>query len=167
MRKAEYLIVLPIESMPLHTGYEQGKSLPLHCTLMHWFSLDMRYSRARLWEEVQQVCAQHMYVTGCPGRIELVSEACDLFGPNNDVPVHTLRRNDVLLTLHTRLLMLLTLAYSWPPALHWVGAGYRPHVSTVEGRSFPPGTKHIATRLALVERTSDRVKRIIGRYSLQ
>lgn len=33
----EYLVVIPIEDMPLGKLYKAGESLPLHTTVLHWF----------------------------------------------------------------------------------------------------------------------------------
>lgn len=49
-------------------------------------------------------------------------------------------------------------------SLSWVGAGYNPHVTTVEERSFPPGSKYRAAEIALIMR--DKTKNKIVRYSV-
>lgn len=148
---SEYLLVLPIEPVPLGTSYPPGVSLPLHCTLMQWFKTS---GDPDLAAEVSAAGVK----SGC---IELVSLALDrAFGPKANVPVHVLERDEDLNLLHTRLLVLLAALPSDFSELRWIGAGYRPHVSDTEGRSFAPHTRHACKHVALIERDPDKVKTV-------
>lgn len=152
----EYLIALPVEEMPEGATYAPSRSLPLHCTAMQWFRLESQFDRARLFNEMMLAALgpETPY-------IELVSEAREFFGPNREVPCHVLARNEDLNLLHTELFMRLSKAQcSFLAPLAWLGAGYRPHVSDAEGRSFPIGSRHRATSMALVERNAER-RRIV------
>lgn len=152
----EYLIVLPIEAMPAKSQYHPGTSLPLHCTVMPWFSLgSMMFSG--LFCEFEEIAARFV-----PGSIELVSEYPALFGANSDVPVHVLASNPALRELHARLYEWLAETNSVPKEERWVRNGYRPHVSTVEGRDFPPGSRHHPTGLVLISRPPSKIKYVIS-----
>lgn len=159
---SEYLVLLPIEAMPRGTPYPQGQSLPLRCTLMHWFHLGSALTPGHLYNELMLLAS-----SGAKDHIELVSEKPELFGPNADVPVHVLQRNEELNLLHTQLLKFLAGVDSLPVELRWIGAGYRPHVATCEGRAFLPGTRHRARFLTLIERGEDKNKVVRSSYQFR
>lgn len=155
----EYLIVLPIDPMPEGTSYRCGESLPLHCTVMHWFKRDVGCDKDRFHNDI-------LFITNTSQTIELISEVSALFGPASDVPVYVLQRNVDLLLLHTRLFKFLAEVHSLPDRLDWIGAGYRPHVTTCNGRSFTPGTTHKAESLVLIERKDDGTKVVVVEHQL-
>jgi hypothetical protein len=97
------------------------------------------------------------------GGIRLISEQFELFSTNNDVPCHTLRPNRGLELLHEELLGFLAAQGGVVAEPRWTGRGYRPHVSMRGGESFPPGSRHIARELALIERR-DGVKTVVRLY---
>jgi hypothetical protein len=156
----EYLIVLPIEPTPVRQIYPQGQSLPLHCTLMHWF----RTSSGGLTELDKGI--ERIALEATFEQIELVSERADLFGPGNTVPVHVLAENQPLKALHEKVLSFLEEIDSLPEEQRWIGEGYRPHVTDTEFRHFPPGTRFRPTNLALIGRSEDRDKLVISSYLL-
>lgn len=152
----EYLVALPIDDMRVGSEYPPGIPIPLHCTLMHWFRhkphpIELDNLLYVLADGVSQ------------GSIEFISRAPALFGPKNDVPVHVLWRNERLLLLHTELLISLAHADSLPEERRWVGAGYRPHVATVD-RPFSPGQRHSPSELVLIRRGEDMVKEVSERF---
>jgi hypothetical protein len=156
----EYLVVLPVEPFTRGRSHPTGQSLPLHCTVMHWFRLHPEVSFAALNNKLT--------VLACwveTGSIELVSQEPALFGPENDVPVHVLERNERLNLLHTELLLFLASIKSAPEQRKWVGAGYRPHVTSTD-KAFAPGQKYVSKHLVLVERGGDKNKIVTAGYRL-
>lgn len=156
----EYIVILPLEPMSAAVRYPPGQPLPLHSTLMHWFTpsrelglVELNNALSLLAYEVRE------------GEIELVSEFRDTtFGPNGDVPVHVLRRSNSLNLLHTKLLKFLCEKRSAPSALHWVGAGYRPHVADVGEKMFLPRARRKVDHMVLIERDKDKNKIFKGTF---
>lgn len=157
----EYLVVLPVNAMSWGDRYREEVSLPLHCTVMPWFQFYSEYDfeHFRIW--------LNALVNQKP--IELVSEFPAMFGPDNTVPVHVLERNPALELLHTQIFLHLAQARATPSELRWVGAGYRPHVTTVRENQFLPGTRHIAKTIAIVERGKDErgMKKVVAAYGFK
>lgn len=152
----EYIVVIPIDDMPLGAEYGPSVVLPLHCTLMPWFEVgihDPKHIHEAVSLFASEVDAKYL---------ELVSDQPALFDPANSVPVHTLVRNEPLLLLHTKLLLFLAAIDAEPTQLQWVGAGYQPHVTTVGDRAFPPGSVYRAQYAVIVERGSDQVKKVLS-----
>lgn len=146
----EYLVAIPVEPMPAGQTYTKGYFLPLHCTVMHWFELSNKVSPSAL-NSFLQVCGEGF----ASAKIELFSASPALFGKNNDTPVNLLKRDSNLCLLHTKILVFLAGGYSEPKELEWCGAGYNPHVTSVQGREFATGSTHRAKRLVLVGRDED------------
>ncbi len=157
---SEYLILLPVEPLRRGDSYLAGQSLPLHCTVMHWFRVRSEASYVALNMKLAILAS---WVD--EGAIELVSQEPELFGPNNGVPVHVLRRNDRLNLLHTEILVFLASIESTPEERRWVGAGYRHHVTTTD-KAFEPGQKHVPEHLVLVERGKNKSKIVKVVYKL-
>ncbi len=155
----EYLVVLPIEDMLAGSAYGPNESLPLHCTLMQWFTLGEKADPDSLADELASLAA-----AVCEGYIALASGDPALFGPENDVPVHVLVRDSVLDLLHTRLLCSIVEKGGAVKNLKWTGAGFRPHVSTVNGRTFGPGAQHRAQSLVLLQRDAKKNQKVLGSY---
>ncbi len=153
----QYLLVLPIEATPMGVRYPQGESLPLHCTVMPWFRLGQDYSFEELNHDLHRLTIEHR-----EGEIELISRRLEFFGPNVDVPVHMLEKNNELNLIHTELLVLLAHAGCRLTEFRWIGAGYRPHVSNTKSSIFKPGTRHIAHYLTLIERNHAHEKLVVG-----
>lgn len=91
--------------------------------------------------------------------VELVSEAPALFGPNNDVPVHTLKRTESLVVLHNRVFSILSVIKALPQELKWIGAGWNPHVTDGD-EVFSPGRLYVPSEIALVDRINGGDKTI-------
>lgn len=157
---SDYLIVLPIEPIPERESYGKGKSLPMHCTVMQWFHLG-EMSVQRLQHELMLI-SSHVG----EGAIVLTSERPALFGPGNDVPVHTLAPVEDLMRLHTEILLVLAkYGAKLPREVHWMGAGYKPHV-TSSGASFLPGTKHLPEFLTLIRRDASGTKKVLREHRI-
>lgn len=124
-----YLFVLPLEPIEIGRVYEH---LPIHCTLMHWFWVAA--TPEELIKKIKTVFEGY-------GPLELVSAAPALFGPNYDVPVHTLVSNPSLKKLHDKLLAVLDEMGVRHIERKWIGNRFSPHVTTKNGRSFPPESR--------------------------
>lgn len=140
----EYLIVLPVEEFSVGAVYKAGESLPLHCTVMGWFSLSE--DRAESLNELLPNVARftHQFV------LESVGE--DMFGPSKTIPVNILARTDALMRLHNVLLENLALFGFITRTAVWTGRGYRPHVTPVGDRALEQGERHTVTSMVLVRR---------------
>ena len=156
---SEYLVFLPIEDMSEGTVYGPDEPLPLHCTLMQWFTLGKVAEQGPFAADLATLAADVR-----EGYISLVSHEPALFGPKNDVPVYVLVRDRALDLLHTQLFMRIIENGGTVKNLHWAGAGFRPHVSTVEGREFKPGTHHHASCMVLVARDALKSKRVLKSF---
>ncbi|MEK7628243.1 MAG: hypothetical protein AAB421_02370 [Patescibacteria group bacterium] len=140
-----YLLALEIEPVNVGTGYS---SLPLHCTIMHWF-LSLKGLNA-IVDATKDIITMSRPIT-------LVSKRSVLFGPNSDVPVNILARNEARDLLHLKLFRALNgigVVYTEPG---YVGDGYSAHVTTQKGGAFAPGTSHVAKSVYLVEALPDGV----------
>ena len=156
----EYLLVLPIDPMPVGVTYPSGIALPLHATVMPWFLLG-RATAEGLSRGIERVAVDTEF-----DAVELVSERPERFGPHNDVPVHVLEPNEPLMNLHWRTFQFLSAIGSLPADRQWTGFGYCPHVTNTRNGSFPPGARFRPKNIALVERDSARSKQVIARYML-
>jgi len=159
----EYLVALPIDKMRHGDTYRHGESLPLHCTLMHWFRLDEEQSdlRTRLSQKLTSIAGSREHDS-----VKMRSGGRALFGPQGDVPVTLLHRNVPLELMHTELLLFLALWQSAPKVLQWIGAGYRPHVADVNGHMFAPHRQRTARTLVLAERVDGGTKTIVEEHKI-
>lgn len=157
----EYLVVLPVEDMSCGMVRSKGRHLPLHCTVMQWFRMN-----ATRHDPVSRLNNELSMLASMTKDIELVSEAPDLFGVAANIPVHTLGRCDALNYLHTMLLVYLVQTGSSLMRLRWVGAGYRPHVTTCDGRAFLPSMRHVPTHLVLIKKDVNGNRTIINTHPL-
>jgi len=74
-----------------------------------------------------------------------------MFGPDEDIPVHILKRTNVLHNLHFDLLTILekeTVRIRHP---EWHGRNYTPHITIKASRPLPIGAIHVSRRLYLSE----------------
>ena len=155
-----YIVTLPVEPLLPGAQFLPNEQLPLHCTLMHWFNLGPDLTVSDLGIELGR------WKHECrAGHIELVSKKPALFGPQSDTPVHVLEPTRALDSLHNWLLIFLIRKRCEFKRLYWVGAGYRAHVSTVNGQQFVPGSRHKATSLALIRRKDDNSKEVVDVYT--
>lgn len=150
----EYIVVLPISSLEIGNYLE---NTGLHCTLMHWFALSPSLSEI----DVMGAIAQLRPSDGSDG-IDLYAEQHGLFGPNGDVPVSILAENAVLHRMHNDLRRFLGGHQCKLARNDWIGANYRPHVTTIPGKEFAVGAFHRATQLALIRRNiGNKYKEVI------
>jgi hypothetical protein len=144
LMSVEYIVVLPIDSLEIGNYLE---NTGLHCTLMHWFALSPSIKEI----DVMGAIAQLKPSDGSKG-IDLYAEKSGLFGPNSDVSVSILAENAVLHTMHNEFRRFLGGHQCKLARNDWIGANYRPHVTTILGKEFAAGAFHRATQLALIRR---------------
>jgi hypothetical protein len=148
----EYSVVLPIEVMPRNVSYAKDMDLPLHCTVMPWFTLP-KESLVPLKNKLM------LLASGVEeGRIELRLAERQLFGTQ---VVRLMHKNETLQLLHTELLIFLCGCNALPKDIQWIGAGYEPHVAPHEDKKIMSGTLYLPNRLVLVERTADDKQTVI------
>ncbi len=153
MKQSSYLVALPVT--PFIIGPFTGKS-SLHCTLMHWFTLSPVLPEEQLVE--------FLFIFGLNPvmeNIELEADYPDLFGPNSDVPVCVLKRNEALLKAHGILKKFLESQMCVLPRSDWVGDFYRPHVSLSSLSDFDKDLRHKACSLVLIKKDIDDGKSVI------
>jgi hypothetical protein len=126
---------------------------------MHWFELrsNLALGAFQLWLQGEAKDREP---------VELVSDQPALFGPDENIPVHTLLRNGALALLHTEIFRYLVATRSEPSERRWVAAGYRPHVTRVGEKEFHRGSRYLAKTIAIIERDHSKVKRVIAVYEL-
>ena len=134
-----------IEINPVEEGRMYTR-MPLHCTIMHWF-----YTAST--PDELALAAKEAFKGHVP--VGLVSKAAEQYGPNRDIPVHSIVQSVELMSLHRRLyraLNKLGVRYTHP---EYVGSGYLPHVATRVESSFPVGSRHRVRRIYLAEALDD------------
>jgi hypothetical protein len=150
-------LLLVIEISPLYIG-DVFTKIPLHTTLVRWFHspIDPR----NLFTELKPIFEKYL-------PFDLVSDVQTLFGPNNNVHVHTLRHEPRLHALHNELLDFLGTKHIVVPS-EYARDKYRPHVTSVLGVTFPPGSLHKATSVALLEKgqVDTSLKKVIERFQI-
>lgn len=134
-----YLLALEIEPVEVNRVYV---ALPLHCTLMPWFTSDHTPA------EVLKAIADIAY-TQPP--VELISGPNDLFGLEKDVPVNLILNKEPVHELHMKLYEALKSLGIEDIQSQWIGPDYVPHVTRQSSGRFEEGRKHIARKLYLVE----------------
>lgn len=157
MSATKYLVALPIT--PVVVGPFTGKS-SLHCTLIHWFELTHFFDESKL-RQWFVTFALDLIAT----KIELVSSHEALFGPKGDVPVFVLEQNPALLVKHRVLKNYLESHGCGMPRSDWIGDGYVPHVSIVEGAAFTAGSRHLVTSVMLLRQSANGEKSVILQLS--
>lgn len=157
VRLRAFLFVFEVEPMEIGKTYS---SLPLHCTLMNWFRTEI---------ELEKMIAAAKEIFNDTHSVELKSDHPELFGPENTIPVHLVTKNDDLAELHSKLLDALDrigVQHSQPA---YVGQGWRPHVTTHEGRALLPGEQKHSSAVYLVE-ALDALnltnKKVLARFQL-
>ncbi len=144
---SEYLFMLPLEPMAPGDVYPSSASLPLHCTVVHWFHLGGMMEIT--------LCNKVFALASGVGQkhLELVSKEPALFGPQEDVPCFVLERSEQLQLLHTEMLLALAETRCVFTELRWVGAGYRPHVTSKDQKVFAAGSTYKAGSMVLIKRS--------------
>ncbi|MEK7639212.1 MAG: hypothetical protein AAB388_03565 [Patescibacteria group bacterium] len=143
----DFLIVLPVDPMPIGTVYPTGQRMPLHSTLMPWFGLSNTLTRASLEEKLGEL-ARGLDITLISDRPEYFTGADNKQG----VPVHALKPNETLMTLHLDILDFLHEHHATIRNIAHVGSNYRPHVTTVDGREFTSQRTHRVSEIVLIQR---------------
>ena len=162
----DYLLALDVEPFTLGQSFVPGQPLPLHCTLMHWFQFREGRDFSHLDREISSaIRIAHYDILSCMRAQHLISDQAALFGPKNDVPVHTLERTNRLFHLHIKIFNMLKNIGVRHSELRWVGENWRPHVTTTD-RAFEPGSEHMATTIAVIARTEEKQRSVIAVYEL-
>jgi 2'-5' RNA ligase len=153
LKQRAYLFVLGIEPMEIDKEYD---SLPLRCTLMHWF---------KTGEGLEKVCDAAKQVFKDMHPITLEPEGRALFGSNNDIPVHIIAMSDDLHTLHSKLYEALTNVGVEYPEPYYVGNGWQPHVKAREENEFKSVTP---STIYLVEADAKYLtkKKVVAKFTL-
>lgn len=152
MQSAQYLVAIPFS--PWELGPHLGKGL--HCTLLHWFTLSDFLTEKHVKAELRLIGSDFSMK-----HVELVSSHRELFGPNFDVPVSVLEKNEHLDLAHRRLVAFLRTNRCGLPREDWIENCYRAHVSVNRGQVFEIGQRHRVSRLALIKQTVDLKKSVI------
>jgi hypothetical protein len=158
MTAIQYLLVIPITRLT-DSPYGPAMRLPLHCTVMPWFTPSQSLAFPDLDREISSIARR------APEQ-DLVSEAPELFGPEKNIPVHVLAENRALRRMHDLFLAFLTGEGCAPTDSLAIGKNYRPHVTDSHGQSFPPGAKHHARCVVLLEKKADGNRVVTTRYRL-
>jgi len=139
-----YLLALEIEPFEVGKTYA---SLPLHCTLVHWFWLDM--ASAELTAHLQNAAKGFKPV-------HILAQDTAIFTGHTKqgtvpVTVNTVEYTPDLHELHTKMcttLDRLSVRYQAP---EYVKKGFAPHVTRTAQSQLSRGEKHLSTALYLVE----------------
>mgnify|MGYP000863154534 CR=1 FL=1 len=151
--KDEYLLLLPIGSMGVGDDWGPRTPLPLHATVMPWFSNDNI-------DNLDVLLGNLVAASACSG-FELIGQKREAFGPKNEVMVTVLQKTPDLIRLHNKLLFLLARHNALPLETQWVGAGYVPHVTDIPQTIFPVKGKVVTSRLVLIHKDQKKVKRVV------
>lgn len=145
----EFLITSSLE--PIKKGQEFEGSLPLHVTLLQWFTVD---SQPAFQNALQNLTMR------TPG-FEVVTGEEALYGPNNDVPVRLLRGFGKLARLHADVVELVARYGGEMRNPEWAGERYSPHVTHVGERTLQPDEIVPIRALELIKRhDGERSKRV-------
>jgi len=139
-----YLLVLEITPMDVGNVY---KALPLHCTLIHWFWLDL--DPASLTARLESLLKDTPSISLKSGK-EAVFTGKTKHG---DIPVtvNTVELTADLKSLHFRICEMLDALGVRYGAPQYVKNGYSPHVTHQKGQKFLQGTTHQSTALYLIQ----------------
>lgn len=157
-----YLLALEIAPIVIDKTYE---SLPLHCTLMHWFRIDA------IDDFIQQVNV----LVGAKTAPELhIGEPDDFTGITKtgviSVKVNKVRKTDELNDLHETIATIaesLGVEYVMPQYIH---AGYVPHVTHQGADQLSYGDEVQATSLYVAEADSPEYgypRRVVRRFTFK
>lgn len=156
----EYILVLPIENINEGDTWEKGSPIPLHCTIMHWFKM-MNHDYLKFW--LNYICEKFE-----SPYIELVGQYFELFGPNNDVKVTTVKKTTELIILHNRILQILfSMIATEMKEFGYIGAGYQPHVSEQAHAKLLLDQRIKCSKLALIRKNKDGTKEVMSIYTFQ
>ncbi|MBI2048702.1 MAG: hypothetical protein HYT30_02135 [Parcubacteria group bacterium] len=128
---------------------------------MHWFRTSV---------SADKIMDIGKHISQNKRAIDIVSEAAALFGPNNDIPVHTVSRSSDLIVLHAELLDRLSRLGFQPTAPQYIGDRWQPHVTTTMGKEFPPRTRLASKALCLIQALDSEGitrKKVLARFEFQ
>ena len=144
---------------PLSEGDKVSRrKYPLHVTVVPWFKLGSAI-KENLFTSISKVTKETK-----PFQFSVEDEA--LFGPENDVPVNLVAKNEDLTKLH------LKLAYKIEASGAIIESNYakdlyRPHISHTGALRTQPGDTYLLDDLALLQLLPDEITcQVIKTYSL-
>jgi len=129
MSENRYILSADIEPVAIGDSFE---SLPLHVTLVHWFSLGV----ANI-DDVRGVC--NSTIESSEYLTTIATERA-LFGPSHDIPVMRLHKTSELSRVHQRVvdgLGLVGVRFLGRP--EWIGEGWNPHVTDTSSDKLAVG----------------------------
>ncbi len=133
-----YIIVLELDKMKVNAPYESK----LHCTIVHWFESGL--TQDELLSVIEPILKSSTPFVITSGEIEL-------FGDNNDLPMHLIDKTSELEGLHKRLIVALEkrgVIYLRP---QYILEGWRPHVTNQDGKEFKSGSQQTVRAAYLIE----------------
>jgi len=139
----ELFIALEVENVK---GGEKYKTLPLHCTLIHWVLMPDNI-------KTKMVLSETLLTPDFLMPIALTAMNKEKFGPNNDVPAYTIKKIPALNKLHLYMADHLEKMNCHIKNEEWAYNGYSPHVKA-ENNILPIGVTYISKRIYLAERTN-------------
>lgn len=157
----EYLLIVPMLPLTVGDSWPIGTRLPMHLTVMPWFSL-----REIPFEDFN-ACLHKLVEKEMFSGMTLVPGANDMHGPENNIPVTLVKSDEVLELLHTTMLIMLAAKQRFPNDLHHVGAGYLPHVTKViEDVAFD--SPFTATHMAVIARdaANSKLKTLVAMHPI-
>lgn len=152
----KYIFVHLIDKKPV--GSSLGLQIPLHMTILHWFSTE---SPASGIIEATSLAIKNI------GQINTIATDDDLFGPERDIPVIRVNRTPELLQLHQNLVQSMKeLGAEFDE--RWVGeANWNPHVTHKPNRRLHAGDKLLINNIDLISKDKNNgVRRIVHRFKL-
>jgi hypothetical protein len=143
----QYLLSLPLHKM--NAGQEYA-SVPLHCTLMPWFLSDRtpQYFINYLLPIIEGYKA-----------IELLADTVEMFGPKNDIRVHTVRRDsdwNSIILLHDDVFFALRRILVPAEKIQYASGNYRPHVMVQGDYALFPGQSAVIDAVDLIEKVGEK-----------
>jgi hypothetical protein len=153
-----YLLALFLD--PITEGIEVSGSLPFHCTLVPWFTVESRLT--------DMIDALERNVGRCR-YADLISVGSAMYGKDCTVPVHELEKTAELMSFHRFLLKTLEEFHVHHLDPQWVGDGWSPHVTDIGTRRFFQGLRSTVSVVTLVEANDvlDRTrKKILKKFRL-
>jgi hypothetical protein len=133
-----YLFALEVVPMQVGDVYDE---LPLHCTLMHRFWLDLSPE-----DFTHQITSLFKQIAP----IKLIAHEHLLLGPKQ-LPVSELTLTDELRQLHMEIYTFLNKIGVEYTAPEWVGKGYRAHITERDSVRLEVGAEHISKAVYLIE----------------
>lgn len=141
------LLISSLEPCQIGESWQSGEQLPLHTTVMPWFT---GVSQPVMQNSLINICAE-------TAPINAVSDEQALFGPNQDVRVTKLARMSGLIALHRKILWIIERSGGVIES-DWIGDEYSPHISFLGKTSLKAGQTIELKTLELIGKYLDGSK---------